>query len=337
MKKNLITTLSAAYVVFAFAASSFAQMQTPDYPWDHDECYDDCDRFNNSITNPAALPDGTPHSVTGSVTRIIQNEHGLNPTPELSDSFPELVEVDTVDGSPTVEAVTGSTVGLIIGRGWFEAGDVDGNVNSFTVPYKHVISDRFTLHTTLPIQYSRVEDPAMGGSRFSVWSGGLLVGGAYGIAIPADKKDYRWWVTPTVGAVFMNASSVDVGTWNLVAGISSNFLYRINSRVILNVGNSYTGFYVQKLRSDYLSPMRSNQSQLINGAQLIFPMGRWVSNVFVIDNRYLSKAAVRNYQTYGLGVGYRVGKTASLRAYYYTDRGSDYRAHSFGVSSAWKF
>jgi hypothetical protein len=325
-----------------FTASSVAQHD----PWDpgypghghHDEGY----YYADGTENPAALTDGNPASSTGSTSSVIVTENALPGAFAAVDEFPELDDglPETAADSPTGQPQGTSSVGLIVGRGKYTAGNTDGEVNAISVPYSMPMNERLTFKAVFPISYTRVKDTNFSTfppSNLDVWSTGVLLSGSYGIAIPADRKDYRWKVTPTIGLTVMDAAAIDVGNWSLVGGLSSNFLYKVSDKVILNIGNSVTAYYSQKWRSDYNPLGRSSQTMLVNGIQAIFPMNRWVANVFVVDNRYLQDAAVKDYQTYGVGGGYRVGKSTSIRVFYYTDQGSDYEAHSFGFSSAWKF
>jgi len=285
--------------------------------------------------NPAAITDGNPASITGQTSREVVNQNAIPDPVAIAESYPEMV------GEAPAETTSGpASVGFILGRGSYTAGDTDGDVNSLAVPYSHKVNERLSLNLSLPLYYTRIKDADFSTfppTTLSVWGGGLLVSGAYGVAIPTDNKSYRWKVTPTVGLTWMDASGADVGSWSVVGGLSSNLLFKVGDKLILNIGNSLTAYHSQKLRSNYATLGNSEQALLVNGLQLIYPLDRWVFNAFVIDNRYLNDAAVDSYQTYGLGGGYRIGKKTSIRLYYYTDQGHDYQAHSVGLSSAWKF
>jgi len=289
-------------------------------PWDphHGEGY----YYADGTENPAALTDGNPGSATGTTARQIAMENALPDLFAAVEEFPEML-----DEFGIARAQSGTGIGIVIGRGRYTAGDTKGDVNSLAVPYSQKINERLTLNLSLPLYYTRVKETDFRDfppSTLSVWSAGVLLSGAYGVAIPADKKDYRWKVTPTIGLTWMDAGAIDVGQWSLVGGLSSNFLYKIRDGVIFNLGNSLTLHHSQKWRSHYNPLGRQEQALLVNGVQLIFPRERWVFNAFFMDNRYLRDAAVDAYQTYGLGGGYRISRKNSVRLFYYTDQGHDY-------------
>lgn len=296
----------------------------------------------------------SPVAVTGQTTQQIVTDNALPDAFDVLDQFGDAEMAgggdtafqESQDVSPEVSAVDTSAevtslgAGIVVGRGRYKAGDVEGDVNSVNIPLKYDFNKRVRINVSLPVNYTKVklEDLAsMTRSDISIWSGGVLVSLGYGIAIPEDKKNYRWRVTPTAGFALTSARGENTGSWTLVGGLSSNYLYRIRKGWILNVGNAVTAFHSQRLRGEYESLANEDQVQLVNGVQLIHTRGRWIYNVFAIDNRFMQDAFVRNYQTYGVGGGYSIGRATSIRAFYYTDQGRDYSAHSVGVSSAWKF
>lgn len=292
--------------------------------------------------------DGSPVSVDGLVSTQLVLEQGLMGGAELELGWGEeglaLDEVSSDEigaGDASVE-VDGSDaypygLGFSFSRGNYKSDEVEGSVNSFSLPLKRQWSERVEFTVSLPIFYTEAKLREGSGSDFRIWSGGALLSMRYGVAIPEDRKNYRWYVTPTVGMVVSNVVGEPLGSWSGVLGLSSSFAYRLRPGWIVRVGNSVALYHSDRLGGSEQSLGSDTQGQLLNGVMLIHRRNRWSYQCFVIDNRFFNNAAVKSYQTYGARMQYQLGRTRSLGLTYYTDQGRGYAAHSVGVFSAWKF
>ncbi|MDX2111351.1 MAG: hypothetical protein SFY80_14060 [Verrucomicrobiota bacterium] len=323
------TTLSGLMGLM-LASSLTLTAQTTHEPWG--EHYPS-EQLAYSEHNPAAVTDGNSNSTTGLTSRAIVTDHALANPCSISDEFEETSGTSVAE----VSAGGGQSLEVAVGRGSFTAGNVEGEVNSITVPFKHRFTDRVSVKASIPLNYTIVKDVGFPPSDIDVWGGGLIVAVPYDVYIKADNVPYRWTVSPALGMTLRDSSDANVGTWMSTAAVASNFNYKINNHFILNIGNALTLNWSQRLGDDSAKITQKDQQIVVNGVQFIVPIERWVMNAFIMDTRLLQDAAVDNYQTYGLGGGYQFSKKISLRLYVYTDQGPDYQAYSVSIASAWNF
>lgn len=329
MKKQVLVAIIGAFAV----SVSNGQTQWPEEEecWDH---YDSCS-YIDARSSPLAIPDGSGVATNGVINReVIRNTAFIEPyaAAEEYEMVPEASEATTTQ--------TTSGMDIHIGHGRFTVGDTDGESSAMGVPYNRKWNDRLTLKTSLNFNYTVLKDAdfaTIPPRNVKIMGTGLTVSPSYGVYNALDKREYRWFVTPTFGFMLREANRVNVGTVTYTGGVASNYYRKVGDRVILNVGNAFTTFYSSKSKGRYADLSRRSQQIIINGVQLIYPHERWVFSVMAIDNRYLRNSHVDAWQTYGFSAGYRLGKGVSARIYAETDQGTDYQGWSVGISSAWRF
>ncbi len=332
-------------VLFVFSGLLATEQRDP---WENYEDYDEYYHeesyfFLDSTSSPVAIPNGSGAATSGIVSRSITHSVTFADSYQAAEDF-EMVSPDDDAMAPAGEEVAGASspnaLDIDIGYGKFSVGDTDGEASSMGVPYSHKWNDRLNIKASVLLNYTVLKDADFGTfppRNVKVYGGGINISPTYGVYNALDKREYRWFVTPTFGIMIRNANRIDVGTITYTVGLSSNYYRKIGDRLILNVGNSIANFHAQKSKSRYADLNRHSQQILVNGVQLIYPYQRWVFSVMAIDNRFLRDSFVDSWQTYGCSAGYRLGKRISLRLYAETDQGKDYQGWSVGISSAWRF
>lgn len=332
-------------VLYVFSGSMVVGQTDPWQDWqDSEEHYrGDSHEFVDGSYSPAAIPSGSGAATSGIVSRSITQNVTFADSYQAAEEF-EMVSVEDDAIVPEGEEVAGASspnaLDIDIGYGKFSVGDTDGEASAMGIPYSYKWNDRLKIKASLLLNYTVLKDADFATfppRNVKIYGGGINISPTYGVYNELDKREYRWFVTPTFGMMIRNANRIDIGTITYTTGISSNYYRKMGDRMILNVGNSITNFYAQKSKSRYADLNRRSQQIMVNGVQLIYPYQRWVFSVMAIDNRFIRDSFVDSWQTYGCSAGYRLGKRISLRLYAETDQGKHYRGWSTGISSAWKF
>jgi hypothetical protein len=326
-------------IIFCLAAAGLMQNGAlAQDPWDHyhyGESY-----YTDPVHSPTAIPDGSGVATTGVVSRAIVQDAAF------TDPHEAVEEMDMAPADPGAPATAAAAergltaLDVSIGHGEFTVGDTDGRADSIGIPLKYKHNDRLTLKSSFMLNYTTLKDAdfnTVPPRNVNIVGMGALFSPVYGVYIGADKRAFRWFITPTVGVMLREAERADVGTFTYIGGISSNYYRKLGDRLILNVGNSISHTYSTKSKGRYFDLTRRTQQVFVNGIQLIYPWERWVFSAMVMDTRFGRDSAVTAWQTYGGSVGYRLGKKISLRGYVETDQGTDYQGWTAGISSSWKF
>ena len=75
-----------------------------------------------------------------------------------------------------------------------------------------------------------------------------------------------------------------------------------------------------------------------NGLRAVTPFTRRViGDFFIVDSRFLKAAAVKSFQTFGGSLSFRATKSFNLSLSANYDTGTDFKAYSVGMSSAWRW
>jgi hypothetical protein len=105
---------------------------------------------------------------------------------------------------------------------------------------------------------------------------------------------------------------------------------------VVNIGNSISLAWNNGIK-DYPDPVRDNQQVLINGIQFFHLMGRWTPYSYVMDTRYLNNGFIDNYQTYAVGVAFKLTQKRSIRFSVLYDNGNNFDSLKATLGASWKF
>ena len=303
------------------AGVGFAQVFPPDFPQQEPS-------IGDNPQSSTALTDGTPQATTAVVARESAGFALPTDPAKLEAEFPELAAA----GEPAAPAK--NDTGVDVGYGSFKIAGVKGDSWTARVPYSRRLDDRATLEIGVPLTLTTIKQ-AVGGDA-QIYGMGVNVGYSYGVVTKLDSKNYRWRLTPNASLTFRNSSDLNMGSGVLGAGISSSFAWQIAPRWVFNIGNSLTATYATST-GGHPDPTRKNQFAVVNGAQLARLMGRWSLNAFVMDTRFVRDVLVDGYQTYAVGLGYKVTQYRSFRVLGVVENGAGYRSWNITAANTWRF
>jgi opacity protein-like surface antigen len=270
-----------------------------------------------------AVTDGNPSSSTAIAANQSFLSNGFTPPDEI---------VAAAAGGAAAAQPNLSGLGIGFNSGQFTADGIRGNFSSFAIPFKLRFTDSVALSGTVPFDLLSVEGAKIYGVGFDL---GLP------IRIYAMDKENptNWRVTPLVGISARGSKDVAGGGVIWMAGLNSAVDYRVNSKLIVCLVDQFTNHHgITVNYGDYKFDPSVEQQMLKNGVRLVTPLSsRTTGDVFVIETNYLKDAAVKNFTTFGVSLGYRITPKSNITLGANYDEGSSYRSWSVGLSSAWKF
>jgi hypothetical protein len=194
---------------------------------------------------------------------------------------------------------------------------------------------RFNRHVgvalSLPLSYHEVEGA-------DVINAGLHLDVPIAFIVPQEPDGLTWQLTP--GALVAGSASIDMvagGTfWGLGATNLLAYEYRGWS---FSFATQFTHYESIELSvDDYDFDPDLSQDVLINGGRVTAPIG---DNAYAYAGlaytKFLEDAAVEDYYTPMIGVGYRTGGGFDFRLGYEGDFGDGYEAHGVRVGLAMPF
>ncbi|MCC5808080.1 MAG: hypothetical protein JJU00_17260 [Opitutales bacterium] len=336
MKKMLLVA-----VLLSYTCASFAQQTPP--PWEEDDRWDDhhghYGEYYDSPDSAVGLTDGTPRSTTAAAAAEMAMLGAFIGTDDVVDQFEEDLPAEIAE---TAAETTGmSALDLDVGFGSSKVDGVDFDFYTVRIPYSRRMSERGVLNFVAPLSITRAKDVVTGADgvstgNASIYGGGVAAAYSHHVFIKADGKPYRWKVTPAAGIFLRESSDLNQGAWVYNTGLSSSFAYRLDEHWVVNVGNSLSLAW-NSGRKDYPDPVRDNQQVLTNGVQMFYLAGRWTHHGYIMDTRFLRSSLVDNFQTYGVGTGYRITRGRSLKATIVYENGKHYEAIRAMIGTSWKF
>lgn len=194
---------------------------------------------------------------------------------------------------------------------------------------------RFNRHLgvalSMPISYHEVEGA-------DVINAGVHLDVPIAFIVPQNPNGFTWQLTP--GALVAGAASIDMvagGTfWGLGA---TNLLSYEHNGWNFSFATQFTHYESIELSVDeYDFDPDLSQDVLINGGRVTAPIG---DNAYAYGGlaytRFLEDAAVEDYFTPAIGVGYRSGNGFDFRLGYEGDFGDGYTSHGARVGLAIPF
>jgi hypothetical protein len=163
---------------------------------------------------------------------------------------------------------------------------------------------------SLPISYHEVEGA-------DVINAGLHLDVPIAIILPEGPDGFTWQLTP--GALAAGAASIDMVAGGTLWGVGATSLLAYDYRGwSFAFATQYTHFESVELTVDeYEFDPDLSQDVLINGAKVTAPLGeRGYAYGGVAHTMFLDEAAVDEYLTPMVGLGYRSGGGFDLRIGY---------------------
>lgn len=226
--------------------------------------------------------------------------------------------------------------GVEVGGGWFEVLGQEADLYTVKIPYSRRLNERATLELSMPLFYAVYRD-AIGTKDATGYGAGLNAGYAWQAFLKKDNVPYRWKLTPSAGLHYRDSEDMDAGAWVFTTGFSSSFAWQFSPGWVVNVGNSISMAWQSSIK-DYPDPIRDDQQTLKNGIQLYRMMDRWTIHGYVTHTQALNNMIVDSYFTYGIGAGYKLTKTRTLKAtLLYEDGNGAYESVRGTLGTSWQF
>ena len=281
-----------------------------------------------SQQSPASVTDGNPNSATASQADVATQEYGWTDTGEMEFSDNS---VSSGEGSSEGE-VDLSGFGIGFNSGTFTAGNLSGTNTQIVIPLKIGISERLKFVGSIPFQYLTLEDA-------EVFGAGINFALSYRIKVMTKENPWNWKVTPFVGINARVSVDLAAGTGLYQYGLVNTFDYRIAENWIISMVNQVSAFEGFGLSyEDYRFDSEVSQVVVRNGLKATRRLTkRLFLDGFVMDTRFTEAAAVDQYITVGTSLAFRLTRKANLRLGFSYDKGDDFEAQSFGLSSVWNF
>ena len=283
-------------------------------------------RFLKAISEKSAIAvtDGNPNSATAQAAGNLFMTQGFTSTDEIADGL------DNANGTgPATKPRFG---GFAIGfnSGHFKAGGFSGTNTDFSASVLNFGGEQVRFVAGIGASLLDVE-------------GAKVYGAALNFSLPIRFKTmskdnpYNWRLTPVAG--FSARASADLGDGALLwqAGLVNTIDYKVAPKLVVCMVNQFTFHKSISLNyDDYSFDPRIDQQMAKNGFRFVTPLTpRVIGDFFVLDTRYLKTAAVKSFETFGASVSLRATKTFNLGLAANYDTGSNYKAWSVGLSSAW--
>jgi hypothetical protein len=283
-------------------------------------------RFLKAIAAQSAIAvtDGNPNSATASAANNLFMTQGFTSTDEIADGMDNA----SGSGAPTKPRFGGFAIGF--NSGHFKAGGFSGTNTDFSASVLNFGGEKVRFVGSLGASLLDVE-------------GAKVYGATVNFALPirfntmSKDKPYNWRLTPLAG--ISARASADLGDGALLwqAGLANTIDYKVAPKLVVCMVNQFTFHKSIALDyDDYSFDPRIDQQMAKNGLRFVTPLTpRLIGDFFVLDTRYLKTAAVKSFETVGASISLRATKTFNLGLAANYDTGSNYKAWSVGLSSAW--
>lgn len=286
--------------------------------------------------------ENSPVSASGDAATDTFESGGQLSSDELSREFgtdssaASAPDATTSSTTTTPDGGTQQQAGVEVGGGQFEVQGQETDFYTVKIPYSRRLNERATLELSMPLSYSVYKD-AVGTKDAKAYGAGLNAGYAWQAFLKKDNVPYRWKLTPSAGIYYRDSEDMNAGAWVFSTGFSSSFAWKFSPGWVVNLGNSISFAWHAGIK-DYDDPIRDDQQTAKNGLQLYRLLDRWTVYGYVMHTQALNDMIVDSYRTYGVGAGYKLTKTRTLKAsVYYEEGNGEYQATRFTLGSSWQF
>ena len=270
----------------------------------------------------AAVTDGNPNAVTAQSANGAFTSQGFTSTDELISS------TDETAGSAKPRL---GGFGLGFNSGQFKAAGMKGSNTDISFTGLNIgLGDKVRLLTPVNVDYISIE-------------GAKVYGAGVNLALPIrvqvmDKENpWNWRLTPLAGLNVRASEDLASGGLLWDAGLVSSVDYRVNPTLVVCLIDQVTEHKSMTVSygSYHFNP-DIDQQILKNGVRVVVPLARRViGDCFVIETNFLKDAAVKQFTTFGGSLSLRTTRSYNLSLGANYDTGSDFKAWSVGLSSAW--
>jgi hypothetical protein len=271
----------------------------------------------------AAVTDGNPNAATAQSANGTFTSQGFTSTDEI------VAATDETGAGSAKPRLGGFGIGFNAGQ--FKAAGMTGTNTDFSFSGLNIgLGDKVRLLTPINLDYLKIE-------------GAKVYGGGINLALPVrlqamDKTNpWNWRLTPLAGLNVRGSEDLASGGLLWDAGLVNSIDYRVSPQLVVCVINQATEHKSMTVSygSYHFNP-NIDQQILKNGVRAVVPITRRVIvDGFVVETNFLKSAAVKQFTTFGGSVSLRTTKSYNLSLGANYDTGSNFKAWSVGLSSAW--
>jgi hypothetical protein len=278
------------------------------------------------------VSDGNPNSTTARMAEFTYNKFGLYADQFKAYTLRPAPAPEAQSGDANAEAAAspgvmrnkaGVQFSLSASANTFDAGNFSGESATIASSLDFNFSERVGLSLGSFVGYNSIEDA-------DVFHVGVGLGVPIRILLPETgaTSGFTWQVTPH--AVAAGSGSEDVGAGGLVYGFgaTSYLAWHISNQWTLSMANQYSLYEGEELEFDeFKIDPGVDQSMLKNGLRLSFRISeQWYAYAGATYSNYLDDAAIENWLTGTVGVGYSTRAGTGVQLGVVVDNGDDYEA-----------
>ncbi|MDF7826406.1 hypothetical protein P4B35_20420 [Pontiellaceae bacterium B12227] len=209
-------------------------------------------------------------------------------------------------------------------------GDLQGARSRIIIPLWLHFNSRISLVAATKFDLNEIE-----GTDF--YGLGADIGMAFRPVVRSGDDRFGWQFTPVIGAYGIGSADGVTAAIISQAGLINRFEWRVFDRSLLSLVSQYTSFENLRINlGDVELATPIDQNILKNGIMYEFPVfsKSLYGNAHFIDSRFLKDSRVKNFQTYGVGLAYRLTRF-SLQANLGYDHADLYSGTSFNLGAVW--
>lgn len=264
-----------------------------------------------------AVSDGNPNATTARMAQFAFNRYGMHD--DFTGAVRREEDGDRVSG--------GLQWRLDASGGIFDAGDFDGETAQLHGTFDYWFSERIGMSWGVLLAYTSVEEA-------DVYHTAGQFGVPFRIMNPTESRPLLWQLTPSVAAG--GSGSEDFAAGGLIYGLggTSVLTYELMKKLTLTMTNQFSAYEGATLEYDeYELDPGVSQQILKNGLKGTLRIGEsWYAWAGCSMTNFLEDAAVDDYYSPTLGIGwYRQGGTG-LQVGYFGDFGHEYESHQARVA-----
>jgi len=209
----------------------------------------------------------------------------------------------------------------------FEAGDFDGETATIFGAADLNFSTRVGLSMGSFVAYNSVGDA-------DVFHAGFTLGVPVRLVLPDDTTPITWQLTPF--AQLAGSGSEDIGAGGLIfgGGITSYLAWHVNERWTLAMANQFSRFEGEKLSfDDFEIDPGVSQGMMKHALRASYRFGDgWYGYGGVTYSKFTDDAAVEDWLSPALGLGYSSSAGSGIQVGFIGDYGDDYSAAGVRVA-----
>lgn len=282
-------------------------------------------RFLKAIAekSPLAVTDGNPNSATAVAAGSTFVSQGFTPADEITTVLDE--------GGATKPRYGGFGIGFNAGK--FKAGGFEGTNYDFSMSGLNIgFGDSVRLLTPISLGYLTVAGAKVAGA-------GINAVLPIRFSVMGKDNAWNWRVTPIAGVNLRGSADLAGGALLFQVGASNTVDYKVSPKLVVCMINQVTLHRSIGINyGDYSFDPKVDQQIMKNGLRVVSPLTRrLIGDFFIVDSRFFKQAAVKSFETFGGSLSFRATQSFNLSLGANYDTGTDFKAYSVGISSAWRW